>query len=117
MDLGARQGLAIRQRGVSAAVKIVARLDMRCEQPQLSGGASALALKARFRQAGLLGPDLGNGVCTTINFVGNPVEEIRPLTALRITIGPERIFGGATGGIDVAWIANRKTMGRAVGGA
>jgi hypothetical protein len=39
-----------------AAIEIIALQDMAGEQPKLPGGAAALALKARFRQAGFRVP-------------------------------------------------------------
>jgi hypothetical protein len=81
-QIGTRQGLTVGQRRVMAAVEIVALLDVLGEQAKLAGGAPALALQARFGQAGFLRPDLGDRVAARLDLVGDGVEKRRALSRL-----------------------------------
>ncbi|MPL80554.1 hypothetical protein SDC9_26455 [bioreactor metagenome] len=112
----AGQGGAVGQRHVMAAVEIVALQDMLGKEPQLAGGAAALALQAGDGQAGLGGADLGDRLGAGLDLVGDGVQEGGALGAGGVTIAPERLFRGAGGGVDQLGRADREGMGGAVGG-
>ncbi|KVK66906.1 hypothetical protein L907_19945 [Agrobacterium sp. C13] len=107
-DIRARQGLAVRQRLIVAAVEIVALADMRGEKAQLANGAAAFALQASCGQAGLGGADFGDGVGAGFDLLGNGVEECGALFAGGVTVAPEGVFGCFTGCIHQIDGADRK---------
>ena len=107
LDVGARQRLAVGQGRVVAAVEIVAFFNMRGEQAQLTGRASALGNQPRFGQAGLGAADFGDGVGARIDFFGDGDEKTGAFDAGRIAIGPEgglgRLGGNGRQGPACPW--------------
>jgi hypothetical protein len=97
-----------------AAVEIVALQDVLGEQAKLARGPPALALKARFGQAGLLRPDLGDRVGARLDLVGDGVEERGARLAAGIAVAPERRFRRLAGAVDQRGRPHRERMRRPV---
>ncbi len=97
------------------AIKIITGKDMAGKQAKLANGTATFPIQARFRQAGFLGTDFGNFRTTGVDFIGDPIQELRPFFAGRIAIGPECFLGGPGSLIDHGRGANRESIGRAMG--
>ena len=87
--------------------------NMGREQAQLTGGAAALSLQTGLGQTGFTGADIGDLISARLNLVRDGVQERGTLGAGGIAIGPERLFCGLTGGVDLG----RAAVGGVMGGA
>ena len=114
-DFGARRGLAVRQRGVKAAVKVIALQDMRRKQPQLAGGAAALALQPGGGQAGFGASDGGDGGTTRLDLVGNRAQQRGALGTAAAAKAGESGLGPLHRAIDQLDRADRERMRRPAG--
>ena len=114
LDVGARRGLAVRQRGVVAAIEPVVFQDMAGEEAQLHGGAAAFALQPGGGQAGFLGADLGDLGATRFDLVGDAVQEGGALGTGLGGIGGEGGFGGFAGDGDMGGSADGELVRQAM---
>ena len=93
-QIRARHRLAFGHRLVMASVEIGAFADMLGEQLQLAGRATAFAIESRLGKAGLLSSNLGDLGAALLDLLGDRLQKGGAGLAARITIGPERLFGG-----------------------
>ncbi len=113
-DLRARLRLAIRLRGIDAAIEIVALFDVVREEPELPYRAPALAVQPRDRKSGLLSADLGDLGRSILDLVGDSAQELRPNLARGIAIAFERFLGLPACGVDNFYRADSKLMREAM---
>ncbi len=90
LQVGARQGLAVGQRRIMAAVEVVALADMGGEQAQLAGGPAPLAVQPRRGQAGFGRADGGDLDAPRLDLVGDPLEEGSALVAAGLADSSQR---------------------------
>jgi hypothetical protein len=110
LQIGSRQWRAVGQGRVVAAVEVIAVADMIREEPQLAGGASALALKTRLGQAGFRTAKPGDVLAPRVNLFGDGIKEGRAVIAGGPAKGGKGLFRRLRGTVHFCNAARRKAQ-------
>lgn len=94
-------GPAVRLRRVDARTGPAALAHLLGEQPQLPGGAAALALEAPEGKAAFGQGPLEENVTERLDVVGDRLQEHRPLLVAGVAVGGEGLVGLLAGAVDL----------------